>query len=295
MGRAVGSLDVARAHFAEAEYRQARTAALEGLEAAPDDPELLRLAGRSGVEINADDAVELLRRVAELRPDEPASWHDLGDALAAEGRSEEATEAFRTAVELDPDDELALMHLGHTALAAGNREDAVSYLSHAADRTEGSSSAAISLVEVYRSAGEHELALEAAQKIAAAAPGDVMAALDVAELSLTVGRLDDALASFERLRDIDDIPDHQVYAIHGMIQVELRRERWDRALELAREALALDPYGGTKEILAFLGTQQSGAPSPTLEEVERALSLRLADHRRFHGEDLRLEGDDRIG
>jgi tetratricopeptide (TPR) repeat protein len=295
MGRPVRSLETARAYFAEGAYGKARAAALEGLGAAPDDAELLRLAGRAGVELNADDALELLRRVAELRPDEPQSWHDLGDALATDGRSEEATDAFRRAVELDPHDELALTHLGHTAFTSGNRDDAVSYLSQAANRTEGSSSAAISLVEVYRSVGEHELALAAAEKIATAAPDDVMAVLDVAELSMTVGRLDDAVAAFERLRDIEEIADHQVYAIHGMIQVELRRAGWDRALELAREALALDPYGSTKEILAFLETRQSGAPSPSLEEVEKALSMQLAEHRRLHGEDPRLEGDSGIG
>ena len=151
------------------------------------------------------------------------------------------------------------------------------------------------MVEIYRSVGEHALALEAAQKVAAAVPGDVPAALDVADLSLTLGRLDDALTALERVREIDEIADHQVYAVYGMIQVELRRERWDRALGLTREALALDPYGGTREILTFLETRESDAPSLSREEVDAALSARLAEHRRLHGEDRRLEGEDLVG
>jgi Flp pilus assembly protein TadD len=298
MGRRVRPLDVSKAHFAAGDYRAARAAALDALAATPDDPELLRLAGRAGVEVDADDAVEQLRRVADLRPAEPESWRDLGSALAADGRTDEAAQAFGRAVELDPDDDVALTHLGHTAFASGNRAQAVSYLTQAAGRTSGSSSAVISLVEVYRSVGENERALEAAQRVAAAAPEDLQAALDVADLSLTVGRLDDATAAFERVRELEDLPDHQVYALHGMILVELRREGWDRALALARAALSLDQYGGTMEILAFLEARASvpsEAPSPTREEVDAALSARLAEHRRLHAEDRRLEGTDLIG
>ena len=64
----------------------------------------MRLAGRSGVEIEADDAVAQLQRVAELAPDDVASWRDLGDALAAEGRTAEAEEAWQKLAALRPDD-----------------------------------------------------------------------------------------------------------------------------------------------------------------------------------------------
>lgn len=294
----MAALEEARAHFEAREFRQAREAASQGLASQPDDVELLRLAGRAGVEVAADDAVDQLRKVVELRPDDAAGWHDLGDALATEGRTQEATEAFTKAVALNPDDELALTHLGHSAHAAGKDQDAVSYLAQAADRAPGMSTAAINLVDMYRTLGEFEEALAAAQKVADADPDDVVAALDVAELSVTVGRLDDAVKAFDRVRAIEDLADHEVYALHGLVQVEIQRENWERALELTREASALDQHGRTNDVLAFLEAQAAGEseePPSTREEIDAALSASQAEHRRLHGEDRRLEAGELLG
>ena len=116
----------------------------------------------------------------------------------------------------------------------------------------------------------------------------------MADLSLTVGELDEAAKAFARVREIEDLPDHEVHALHGMIAVEVRRESWARALELAREARALD--GRTNDVCAFLEAQlgeggDEEAP-PTREEIEAALSASMTEHRRLHGEDRRLEVGD---
>jgi hypothetical protein len=84
-----------------------------------------------------------------------------------------------------------------------------------------------------------------------------------------------------------------------MVTVELRREGFERALELAGEAAAIDRRGRTAGVLAFLEAQVSGAegeePPPSRDEVEAALSASLAEHRRMHAEDRRLEGEDLLG
>jgi Flp pilus assembly protein TadD len=293
----VTPLEQARAHFEAGAFGQARETALEGLASRPDDVELLRLAGRAGVELGAGDAVDQLRRVTELRPGEAEGWRDLGDALATEGRTEEANEAFRRVLELEPEDELALTALGHTAYAAGERESAVSYLEQAAEHSSGTTTAHISLVEVYRSMGQHEEALKAARRVAEAGPGNTLAALDVAELSLQVGRHDDAIEAFRRAREVDDLADHEVYALHGMIQVELERDDRARALELAREAAAIDRYGRTRQVLSFLEGpgDDDDEPPPSREDVDAALAASQAEHRRLHGEDRRPEEGDLFG
>jgi Flp pilus assembly protein TadD len=290
----VSTLEEARAHYEAGRYQQAREAALGALDAQPDDVDLLRVAGRAGVEAGAEDAVEHLRRVSELRPDDAISWRDLGDALATEGRGEEAQEAFRRAVDLDPADEVSLTGLGHTAYAAGDESGAVSYLEQAAEHAGGLSTATINLVDMYRSIGQPEAALAAAVKVADAQPDDALAALDVAELCLELGQHEDASRAFERVRAADEIADHEVYALHGMIAAEIAREQYGAALELAREASALD-RGRTVGILAFLEAQVSGPgeePPPTREEVDAALQASLAEHRRAHAEDRRLASED---
>jgi tetratricopeptide (TPR) repeat protein len=287
----------ADAHFRAGQFRQSRKAALAGLAAAPQDVELLVLAGRAGVELDADDATEQLQRAIELAPEHASAWHHLGEALAAEGRMDEANEAFRRAVELNPANQVALSHLGHTSAATGREEEAVGYLSQAAQSFRGASTAAISLVDMYRTLGHYEEALTQAQRIAEAEPDDLVAALDVAELSLEVGRLDEAVAAFERLRELDDVPGHEVYPLRGVIKAEIQREEWQRALALAREAPLSDAQGRAVNLIAFLQAQ-SGEPAeqaPPREEVDAALAASLAEYRRMHADDRRLAAEDLLG
>jgi Flp pilus assembly protein TadD len=303
------ALEQARAHFEAGELRECRQVALEALASRPDDIELLRLAGRAGVELGATDGVDHLRRVAELRPDEAESWRDLGDALAAEGRGEEASRAFSRAVELDPHDEVSLTALGHSAYAAGEGDDAVELLERAAERAPAASTAVISLVEVYKALGKHDDALAAAERVAEAVPHDVLAQLDVAELSLRAGRLERASEAFERIRAGAELPDDEVYALHGMIAVEFERGDAERARELAREAKAIDGLGRTTGVLAHLEAEAGTAPSdlpadasatfiaaletpPSRGEVIAALHESLRELRRLHAGDLRLSAED---
>jgi tetratricopeptide (TPR) repeat protein len=312
----MSALDQARTHFEAGEFAQAREAAVQGLTQSPDDVELLRLAGRAGVETGAQDAVDHLRRVTELQPDSADAWRDLGDALAAEGRTDEAEEAFRRVLELEPEDEAALSALGHTAFQKGQSEDALALLERVAGRSGGATTAHVSLVDMYRAVGQPEDALAAARKIADADPGNALALLDVAELSLRVGRGDEAAEAFGRLREVTDLPEDEVAALHGTIKAELRRGDEQRALELAREAGAIDTVGRTTAVLAHLelsaggGGQIEGAVArgqstafmqaleapPSREEVETLIDATLADFRRKLTEDDRsLATEDFVG
>jgi tetratricopeptide (TPR) repeat protein len=285
----------ARALFDAGEFADSRAEALRGLSSDPDNVELLVLAGQAGVELDASDAVEQLQRATALAPDDARAWHHLGEALAADGRMSEANDAFKRTVELDPDDQVALSHLGHTSLATGRGEEGVGYLARAAESTSGMSTAAISLVDMYRSFGQYEDALAQARRITQAIPDDVPAQLDVAELSLIVGQLDDASGAFDRLRELDDVPGHEAYPLYGLISVEIRRERWDRAQQLAAQAATIDPHGLTTDVAAFLAEQVSGPgeePAPTQAEVEAALNASLAEYRRMHADDRRLSAGD---
>jgi Flp pilus assembly protein TadD len=281
----------ARFHFDAADYDACLRAAREGLSTAPDDVDLLVLAGRAGVELDAPDAVEQLQRATELAPENPSAWHHLGESLAAEGRMEEADAAFRRTVELDPSDQVALSNLGHTALAAGRSEEGADFLSRAADIAHAASTAAISLVDMYRSFGQYENALAQAQKLVEAVPDDMLSWLDVAELSLQVGRLDDARAAFEQLRDLEDVPGQEAYPLHGMIQVEIRRAQWDRAKELAAQAGAIDQHGLTTDIATFLDAQGSDAPAEealSVADVDGALAASLTTYRKMLADNRRL-------
>jgi Flp pilus assembly protein TadD len=285
MAQAAGdSRERVRGLFDAGDFDQSLQTAREALSSSPDDVELLVLAGRAGVELDDEGAVEHLRRASELAPEDAAPWHHLGEALAAEGRVNEAEEAFRRAVEIDPDDQLALTHLGHNAVAAGRKEEGIGYLTRASDMAHAPSSAAISLVDMYRSFGQYDDALAQARRITEAAPDDVLAWLDVAELSLQVGQLDEAAAAFERIRDTDDVPGREAYPLHGLLLIEIRREDWRRATELDAHLATIDQRGLSADLGNFVRQQAGEAseePAPDRATVEAALTAALSDYRRM--------------
>jgi Flp pilus assembly protein TadD len=285
--------------FAEEDFKQSYAVARTALSEAPDDVELLLVAGDAGVEIAAPDAVAHLRRATELAPADPRTWHSLGEALITEGATDDADAAFRRAIELDPEDRVALTHLGHTSMAVGRGREGIGYLARAADSVPGASSASISLVDMYRSFGQNEEALEQARRLADAAPDDVLTQLDVAELSLILGRLDDAQTAFATLRDIDDVPGHEAYPLHGLIRVAIAREQWQPALEIAGQARAIDAQGMSTDVMTFLTAQtvasDSDEPVPTRADVEAALDASLSDYRRMHADDRRANSGSILG
>jgi tetratricopeptide (TPR) repeat protein len=284
-----GLAERARACLEEGDYEQCRQTVLAALETHPDDPELLRLAGLAGLELGSDDAVAYLQKASAAAPGDARIWSELGDALVVHGRSAEAADAFRQAVSLRPDDVDALVHLGHSAFAAGRTDEAISALGQAANAQPGSAAVLRPLADIYRRAGRLEEALGTAERLAGEHPEDVLAVLDVAELNLELGRLDAAVGAFGRLRTLDEDPEHEVYAYHGMIEAEIRRERWRRALDLAVDATRADRHGRTTDVLAFVVAKvfgESDRPAPERGDVDEALSASRAEHRRLHEEAL---------
>jgi tetratricopeptide (TPR) repeat protein len=277
----------AHALYEQGDFRAAREAAERGLSDRPDDVSLLRLAGKSGAELNLPGSSDYLAKAVELEPENADAWREYGDALLNEDRLKDATSAFRQAVELRPNDVGSLVQLAHTAYAAGDPEDAIGHIRRAVERDPNSLGARRALLEIYRAAKRPEDALAAAEELAESDPSDALALLDVAELYLSLDHPVDATAAFARLRKVDDDPDHEIYAVHGMIEAEIRRGRWRRALDLAIEATRIDRLGRTTDVLAYVVAQVFGAadrPAPSREEVDDALAASRAEHRRLHEE-----------
>ena len=279
----------ALALFEGGDFQACRELVLEELTERPKDVGLLRLAGKASTELDLDDATNYLQQAVDLDPENADVWRDLAEAFLYRNRLTEAMEAIRQAVELRPEDAAALVDLGLSAYAAGQLDDAVSYLNRAVEREPGNTAARRALIDVHRAAGRHEDALRAAEHLLQLQPDDVLATLDAAELNLALGRPENAVSEFARLGAIDDDPEHEVYAYHGMIQAEIQRNRWRRALDLAIEATRVDRYGRTTDLLAFVVAEvfgQADRPAPSRAEVDEALAASQAEHRRLHTENL---------
>ena len=210
---------------------------------------------------------------------------DEARARLEEGDLERAREGLKRAVEANPNDSAALVDLGYLALGAGNTDEAADLFRQALEREPGNIDALRAIATIHGRSGRPEDAFDAASAVAEAQPQDALAVLELAELSLDVGRLDEAAAAFQRLRSIDDDPSHEVYAVHGLIEVELRRENWRRALDFAVDATRVDRAGRTTDILAYVVSQVFGEadrPAPERRDVEAALERSRDEHRRLH-------------
>jgi tetratricopeptide (TPR) repeat protein len=279
--------DQARALYDAGDFRACRELALKGLADDPNDVNLLRLAGTASAELDLPEATDYLKRAVDLEPENADAWRELAEAYLVQNRLSDAMGAIQKALELRPDDVAGLVDLGHGALASGRTDDAISYFAQAVERDPGSVVARRSLLDVYRATGRSDEALKAAENLLQLEPDDVAATIDAAELNLALGRPEAAVQEYARLAAIDDEPGHEVYAYHGMIQAEIQRDQWRRALDLAIEATRVDRYGRTTDLLAYVVTQVFGAadrPAPTRAEVDAALAASQSEHRQLHTE-----------
>jgi tetratricopeptide (TPR) repeat protein len=279
----------AHASYAAGDYEAAHRRALAVLADHPDDLAALRLAGRAAFELGLDDAPEHLRAATELDGDDADTWFDLASALVEGGKLGDAADAFQHVLRLRPGDAPTLVNLGHAAYVTGSTEQAVDYLRQAAESSPGNLAALRGLVHIFRRERMFDDALEVAQQLRELAPDDVRAALDVAESALELERFGEAQAAFASLRALDEDPDHEVYAYHGMIEAAIRREQWRRALDLAVDATRVDRLGRTTDVLAFVVAQVFGDAdrnAPSRAEVDESLASSRREHRRIHEDAL---------
>jgi tetratricopeptide (TPR) repeat protein len=278
-------LGQAESNFAAGEFRQSRELALQGLVTEPENVDLLRLAGKSSLELELDDGISYLQKAVELAPADPETWRDLALALINVGETSKAVEALREVIGRRPDEAAARLDLAHLLYAQGQAEDAIGLLLQVVRLDPGNVAALRSLVEMYRERSNFEAALSSAEAITQQVPDDVVAKLDAAQLNLALGNFTVAAADYAQLRTLDAEPQHLTYAYHGMIHVELQRSNWRRALDHAIDATRFDRDELTTQLLAFTAARlfgDSGRQTLTQGEVEAVLTAEHLEHRRQH-------------
>jgi Flp pilus assembly protein TadD len=280
-------LQRAQAAYSAGDLATCHALGTEGLASSPDDARLLALTGRAALDLGDPGAIALLQRLVEVAPDDASAWRDLGSAHLNEGDLDSAERSLREAVSRAPKDRSARLSLGHVAYALGDIDQAAALLGQVAAEDEGDPEPLRNLLEMYRLSGRKREALDAAESLAARNPDDAMALLELGELHLELGDYDAAAEAYQRMRAIDVEQGHSAFAYHALIEVELRRERWRRALDLAIAATAADRHQLTTDLLAYVTAKLFGEadrPAPPRADLDRQLEERRAEHRRMHDE-----------
>jgi tetratricopeptide (TPR) repeat protein len=107
----------------------------KALELYPDQPQVLNYLGYSWVDMNMnlDEALEMIQRAVDLRPGDGYIVDSLGWAFYKLGRYEEAVAELERAVALKPDDPVLNDHLGDAYWRVGRRLEATFQWSHSRD------------------------------------------------------------------------------------------------------------------------------------------------------------------
>ena len=209
--RALRWLDRQEVEFADRALSEASASA-------PEHPEILRLrAVTLHLRQRHAEAVELLRRASALRPEDSATWNNLGSALGESGDLEGAHDAFRRATSSKPETAVSWFNVARASDALLKSEEA-------------------------------EAACARALEID---PAHVTARVLRANLLKTLGRLDDASAEFRAI--IARKPD-SAEAWAGLVGMKSERATEEDLERLAQLYRRPDLMDGQRAIIGFAYT-----------------------------------------
>lgn len=261
---------LARSQYDDAE-REFRLA----LEAEPGNQEALAGLGQVQVRRGSySEAVPLLERATKISTQMVSSFRALGDAYAALGETEKAAVAYRQAVALAPSDTEVRLSLARSLTEIGEYTEAAAICT-AAIRMSRGQPATLALIyrqlgEVHSRAGKAPEAVSALYKALELAPKDIETARALATSAVRSGLYAEAAGALDRvlkmspldvaakkqvawvnfkleryptaIRDYEAVADSLgTVDRYYLAQAYAKSNKVDRAIELFREVVRLDP------------------------------------------------------
>lgn len=187
---------------------------------------------------NPAQALPLLEAAHQASPDNRRYLHGLAKALLAGGRKDEAIALYESAAERLPGDAGIFASWAGILLTNGDRAGATALLQRSLANDPLRHDAGAMMGALLRKAGEIDAACAFLQPIVAAHPGYANLAWEYGQALMTAERLPEAQAQFERLLQLQ--PQH-AHAQVALAKVALSRGATTRAIELLRDALAVEP------------------------------------------------------
>lgn len=189
-----------------------------------------------------DQALALLRRIAEQQPSDPEVHEQLGFAYSRDGKPPLAIEHLRRALALDPERHRARAQLGLLLLGRGDREG-----------------------------GDREEAVEQLRRAAAAEPGDGELRAHLGRALAAAGRGAEAIGEFEAAAAATDpLP---AWAYHEWGLALAGQRRFGEAVERFRDALEREPDNPQGLFHLGLALEAVGRYGEAVAAYRRAMEL----------------------
>jgi tetratricopeptide (TPR) repeat protein len=218
-----------------------------------------------------DGAIERFRNALTLAPGFPMAHYNLGNAYAAMGRHEDAVDAFEKALRLQPDDASSHNNLGNALHALGRHREAIASFQRALELRPGHAGAHNNMGMALNALGAADDALVQFRAALAAEPRFVAAYFNLANTLDATGRHEDAIASFEQALALQpNLPP----VIFGLGNALAAAGRHAEALPRFERAVGLDPQFALAWLSLGTTHQALGARAAAVRAFDQALRLR---------------------
>lgn len=217
---------------AESIYRQI-------LAVQPDYPDALHMLGLIAFQSRQFDvALELIGRALQIHPQQAGYHANLGQVLAAMGRTEDAMAAYRQALAIAPDLPEANNNLANLLRAGGQMNEAIACYRKVVSARPDLLQVWINLAETAHMKGDMPLAAEAYQHVLAQAPSNAEAWNNLGNVMQSLGHLDHTVEAYEKALGLrPNFPE----AHQNLGQALVKLGRLDQAIAAFRQAIALRP------------------------------------------------------
>lgn len=238
------------AHHRAGRWEQAEAVYREILLRQPDNADALHLLGLVAFRTSRHaEALDLLKRASDLKPNVAGFHSDLAMALAAMGRLEQSMRACQKAAQLQPNSPKILSNLGNALQLAGHVDEAMETYQHSLALDPSDLTTRNNLGEAFKRKAMWDHAITLFREILHERPEMFEAQLNLGGALQARGDLDDAIASFERAGQLrPGAPEVQInlsaaYKDAGLL---------DRAIQSADRAIELDNTAHTASARLFL-------------------------------------------
>ena len=197
------------------------------------------------------DAVAAYTRAADMRPDDEQTMDALAQALLNDGQLDEALKQYQQLAEADPDNSEALVHIADIQRRAGKYEDALATIRKARKIDPTSLEAGFNEGLILDVLGRLDEAMQSYQAMVdqtSHANGaytneeknNRSIFLDrLGSVSVENSKTDQAVATYQKMIDMGG--DSVVRGYQGQVDAYHSAHQYDKALEVARKAVAANP------------------------------------------------------
>src|SRR5438477_9628646 len=189
-----------------------------------------------------EGAVEAFEKAVEINPNDARARYNLALAQQYLGDSEIAVAGYRRAIDLDPQLIDAYINLGNLYGELGLQEDSLETLQQALELDPENSELYLSVGDAYRTQNLYQDAIQAYRQALILNPDNSVASDNLRDVRERVN--DQLRRLMDQERRIDEDPSSAArYAELASLYLDMRR--YDEALSIANQMLALDPTGRT--------------------------------------------------